>query len=94
MDTMNFITLTLPEAVHFATLNALLVLPHPLNAVPAIPKRTELLELVAMEFKPASAIQDITQLLTDHASSPTAMLILSALNALKVLTSAFNVLPL
>jgi hypothetical protein len=59
-----------------------------------IPKRTELLELEAMESKPVSATQDITQLLMDHASSPTAMPILSALNALKVLTSAFNVLPL
>jgi hypothetical protein len=91
---MSSITLTSPVPAIAATLNVLPVPPHLLSAPLATPKRTELLELEAMESKPVSATQDITQLLTDHASNPTAMLILSALNAHKDSISVFNVLPL
>jgi hypothetical protein len=93
-DTMSYITLTWLVPVTFVTLNVLPVSLHLLNALLAIPIKTESLELEAMESKHVSVIQAITQLLMDHASNPTAMLILIALNVLKDLTFAFSVLPL
>ena len=52
---------------------------------------TEFQELTHPEDKPATVPQDITQPLMDHASNPTATLILSVLNANKASNFASNV---
>ena len=64
-----------------------------LPALPAIPQETDFSELTVSEDLPASVFQDISLLLMDHVSNPTAMPILSALSVSKDLSFAFNVLP-
>jgi hypothetical protein len=93
MDTMSSTMPINPEPANPALRNALPAQLPQLHAQPVIPQRTELLVLMVQVIKLASASPDSTQLPTVHASNPTAMLILSALNASKDSSSAFNVLP-
>ena len=86
MDIMNSTTPTKQELARNVTQNARLALLHQLSALPATLAKEEWLELTPMDNRLASANQDSTQLLMVHAFNLTAMLILSVLNANRVLS--------
>jgi hypothetical protein len=90
---MSSISRTKPEFAEPAAKNAKLAQSPQLPALPAIPQETDFSELTVSEDLPASVFQVTSPLLMDHVSNPTVTPILSALNASKDLSFAFNVLP-
>ena len=90
---MSSISKTKPEFAKPAAKNARPAQLPPLPALLAIPQETEFSESTVSEDLPASVSPDTSPLLMDHVFNPTVMLILSALNANKDLSFAFNALP-
>ena len=82
---------TRQENASDATLNVSPALSHPLPAPAVMPPRTELPESTTLDTRLVSANPVSTPLPMAHASSLTAMPILSALNAKRDSTCAFNV---
>lgn len=92
MDITNSTLRTKLESVEHAAKSVKLARSPLLPASPVILQETEFSELIALADLPVSVFLDTFPLLTDLVFNPTVMLILSAHNASKDSSSAFNAL--